>query len=329
MKKTLICLIFAPLFASAQNFNLANEASIGSLQSLFLCDSNTFSYAATVGSNVTWDYSQLAGIFGVVKDVQIKDATLDPEYASFSGAQKTMEIGSTLRTFYSSDASSRISQGFVFNEVSLGNVVASWPVNNELLMNYPFALGSSTSDVFDGTITSTTTGTIPTNGVSVTSADGIGTLLLPGGTSYSNVLRFHLKDSATAIVFNTPVHFVRNQFEYYDFTISNLPIFLYSNIKVQSALLNNSSTLVLSKDQPTTFVGLEENSMDSFTIYPNPVQNKLEIDGSLDPKEITIWDLKGAIQNYTLENSTLDVTQLPAGVYLLKSGVFVKKFIKL
>jgi hypothetical protein len=240
-----------------------------------------------------------------------------------------MEIGSTLRTFYSSDASSRISQGFVFNEVSLGNVVASWPINNELLMNYPFALGASTSDVFDGTITSTTTGTIPTNGVSMTSADGIGTLLLPGGSSYSNVLRFHLKDSATAIVFNTPVHFVRNQFEYYDFTISNLPIFLYSNIKLESALLNNSSTLVLSKDQPTTFVGLEENDIEAFTIYPNPVQNIIQINGNFDPKELSICDLNGAAQNYSLENSTLDVTQLPAGVYFIKSGVFVKKFIKL
>jgi hypothetical protein len=329
MKKVFICLLFAPLFASAQNFNPTNEASIGSLQSLFLCDSNTFSYASTVGSNVTWDYSQLAGIFGVVKDVQIKDATLDAEYASFAGAQKTMEIGSTLRTFYSSDASSRISQGFVFNEVSLGNVVASWPINNELLMNYPFALGASTSDVFDGTITSTNTGTIPTNGVSMTSADGIGTLLLPGGSSYSNVLRFHLKDSATAIFFNTPVHFVRNQFEYYDFTISNLPIFLYSNIKLESALLNNSSTLVLSKDQPTTFVGLEENETEALTIYPNPVQNLIQINGNFDPKELSICDLNGAAQNYSLENSTLDVTQLPAGVYFIKSGVFVKKFIKL
>jgi len=329
MKKILLYLFFAPLFASAQNFNPSNEASIGSLQSLFLCDSNTNSYATTVGSNVTWDYSQLAGIFGVVKDVQIKDATLDPEYASFAGAQKTMEIGATLRTFYSSDASSRISQGFVFNEVSLGNVVASWPVNNELLMTYPFALGSNTTDVFDGTITSTTTGTIPTNGVSVTSTDGIGTLLLPGGNSYSNVMRFHLKDSATAIVFNTPVHFVRNQFEYYDFTMSNLPIFLYSNIKLQSALLNNSSTLVLSKDQATTFVGLEENGMDSFTIYPNPVQNTIEITGNIDPKGVTICDLNGANQRYTLVNSTIEVTQLPAGVYLIKSGALVKKFIKL
>jgi hypothetical protein len=163
----------------------------------------------------------------------------------------------------------------------------------------------------------------------MTSADGIGTLLLPGGSSYSNVLRFHLKDSATAIVFNTPVHFVRNQFEYYDFTISNLPIFLYSNIKLESALLNNSSTLVLSKDQPTTFVGLEENETEALTIYPNPVQNLIQINGNFDPKKLSICDLNGAAQNYSLENSTLDVTQLPTGVYFIKSGVFVKKFIKL
>ena len=86
---------------------------------------------------------------------------------------------------------------------------------------------------------------------------------------------------------------------------------------------------MLSKDQPTTFVGLEENDIEAFTIYPNPVQNIIQINGNFDPKELSICDLNGAAQNYSLENSTLDVTQLPAGVYFIKSGVFVKKFIKL
>jgi hypothetical protein len=282
-----------------------------------------------MGANVTWDFSQIAGIFGVTKDVQILDATQDANYASFAGSTKMYDIGGNLQTFYSSSASGRISQGFVFNEVSLGAVVASWNVDQENLMAYPLSLASNPLiDAFSGTVTSTATGTLPATGSSVTMVDGSGTLLLPGGNSYTNVMRFHLKDSAVASVFGTNVAFVRNVYEYYDFTASNMPIFITMSVDVNSALINNSSTIILSKDQPLTFVGGDEIPMETIQLYPNPAINELYINGATFGDEFKIHDLRGKLIGTGSYDGPIDVTNLIAGVYLLQINGQTVEFIK-
>jgi len=306
------------LTAFSQSFNQGNEASIGNLVSLHLCDSNANILAGTIGNNVTWDFSQIAGIFGVTKDVQINDATLDPNFASYPGASKIYDIGGTLLTFFSSTANDRTSQGFVFNEPALGVVTAAWSTNDQLIMNYPFALGNSTSDNFSGNVTTTATGTIPATGTSMTGVDGLGTLMLPGNNTYNNVVRFHLKDSANASVFGSAVTFVRDVYEYYDFTVGNLPVFITMTVTVNSALFANSSTLILSKDQPTTFVGLEENQANPLVLFPNPVQQSLCIKGINYGEAFQIQNGIGQIVLEGLFDNSIDVTNLANGIYVVK-----------
>jgi hypothetical protein len=329
MKTIYLLIISLPFLSVAQSFDATNEAAIGSLASLHLCDSNANIQANIMGANATWDFSQIAGIFGVTKDVQMLDATLDANYPSFAGSTKMYDIGGNLQTFYSSSANGRISQGFVFNEVSLGAVVASWNVNQENLMAYPLSLASNPLiDAFSGTVTSTATGTLPATGSSVTMVDGSGTLLLPGGNSYTNVMRFHLKDSAVASVFGTNVAFVRNVYEYYDFTVSNMPIFITMSVDVNSALINNSSTIILSKDQPLTFVGGDEILMETIHLYPNPATNELYINGATFGDEFKIHDLRGKLIGTGSYDGPIDVTNLIAGVYLLQINGQTVEFIK-
>jgi len=329
MKTIYLLIISLPFLSVAQSFNATNEAAIGSLASLHLCDSNANIQANIMGANATWNFSQIAGIFGVTKDVQILDATQDPNYASFAGSAKMYDIGGNLQTFYSSSPNGRISQGFVFNEVSLGAVVASWNVDQENLMAYPLSLASNPLiDVFSGTVTSTATGTLPATGSSVTMVDGSGTLLLPGGNSYTNVMRFHLKDSANASVFGTNVAFVRNVYEYYDFTVSNMPIFITMSVDVNSALINNSSTIILSKDQPLTFVGETEINLPSIHLYPNPAVHEIQLDGVIIGDEYAITNLAGILMNTGSYNGSIDVTNLSTGVYLLQINGQTLEFIK-
>jgi hypothetical protein len=217
----------------------------------------------------------------------------------------------------------------VFNEVSLGAVVASWSTDQENLMNYPYGFGANpVLDVFSGTVTSTATGTLPATGTSATLVDGIGTLQLPGGNTYTNVLRFHLKDSAVATVFGTNVAFIRNVYEYYDFTVSNLPIFLTMKVDVNSALIMNSSTVILSKHQPLTFVGLPEDSPSKVTVYPNPATETLTIDGVSQNEPYFITSVTGKIVNSGTYTGPIDVTNLLAGVYLLRINNQTVEFIK-
>jgi hypothetical protein len=329
MKTIYLLIISLPFLSVAQSFNATNEAAIGSLASLHLCDSNANIQANIMGANATWNFSQIAGIFGVTKDVQILDATQDPNYASFAGSTKMYDIGGNLQTFYSSSPNGRISQGFVFNEVSLGAVVASWNVNQENLMVYPLSLASNPLiDAFSGTVTSTATGTLPATGSSVTMVDGSGTLLLPGGNSYTNVMRFHLKDSANASVFGTNVAFVRNVYEYYDFTVSNMPIFITMSVDVNSALINNSSTIILSKDQPLTFVGETEINLPSIHLYPNPAVNEIQLSGVKTGDAYAITNLAGIRMNSGSYKGSIDVTNLSTGVYLLQINGQTLEFIK-
>jgi hypothetical protein len=314
--------------AFSQSFNQGNEANIGNLVSLHLCDSNANILAGTMGNNVTWDFSQIAGIFGVTKDVQIKDASLDPNFASFAGASKVYDIGGTLLTFFSSTANNRTSQGFVFNEPALGVVTAAWNANDQLIMNYPFTLGNSTSDNFSGDVTTSPTGTIPATGTSMASVDGLGTLKLPGNNTYNNVMRFHLTDSANALVFGTAVTFVRDVYEYYDFTVGNLPIFITMTISVNSALFATNSTLILSKDMPTTFVGLDENHDANMVLFPNPANNFLCVKGVNNGVDYSICDGLGQIVLQGTYENTLDVTNLPCGIYAMKINGQVLTFSK-
>ncbi|MFM7664421.1 MAG: T9SS type A sorting domain-containing protein [Bacteroidota bacterium] len=315
MKNITFFFSFLSFCAFSQSFNQGNEASIGNLVSLHICDSNANILAGTIGNNVTWDFSQIAGIFGVTKDVQINDATLDPNFASYPGASKVYDIGGTLLTFFSSTANDRTSQGFVFNEPALGVVTAAWSTNDQLIMNYPFALGNSTSDNFSGNVTTTATGTIPATGASMTSVDGLGTLMLPGNNTYSNVVRFHLKDSANASVFGSPVTFIRDVYEYYDFTVGNLPVFITMTVTVNSPLFANSSTLVLSKDLPTTFVGLNEHQEVHYGVYPNPVNTEIHVEGLNNGAEYQIMNSLGQTVLSGNYWNSIDVTNLSRGLY--------------
>jgi len=317
MKNITIVFFLASFAAFSQNFNQGNEPAIGNQITLHLCDSNANILANTTGNNVTWNFSQIAGIYGVTKTVQLNDATMNPNIASFTGATKVYDIGGTLLTFFSSTANTRTSQGFIFNEPSLGVVTASWNSNSETLMNYPFALGNTSTDNFAGTVNTTATGTIPATGDCMTGVDGSGTLMLPGNHTYTNVLRYHLMDSAIASVFGSSANFIRDVYEYYDFTVGNLPIFLTMTITVNSPLFANSVTLILSKDQPTSFVGLNENSVNAFTVYPNPAENTLQVSGLATDVPYAISNGQGQIVNSGMYAESIDVTNLASGLYFL------------
>jgi hypothetical protein len=123
---------------------------------------------------------------------------------------------------------------------------------------------------------------------------------------------------------------VRNVFEYYDLGTSNLPIFMVVNVNVISALLNNSSTLVLSKDAPTTFVGIDEQTSKSFTIHPNPVVDEVHLTGLFNKDEgYNVTDLSGRTFLTGLANEKINVSTLPSGSYFIRIGATTMKFIKL
>jgi hypothetical protein len=323
-------LLFSCIFGISANaqFNQSNEASIGQNSLMFSCDSSVSNYAGVTGTGVTWDYSQLLGYYGQTRDLQVIDAATSTFNTIFTTSTKGFKVQNAITNFFNSTATERTSQGFVYEEPTLGVLTADFSTNNEKMMNYPYALGNSLTDTFDGMLSFSYAGQ-PQNpscsGNVFTTVDGQGTLLLPGGTSISNVLRYRTTDSIFATVNflgnNLPIELVRNQYEYYDLANSTLPVFMYTRVIIQAqggTTPINKQTIVLSSVLPTAFVGLENTTMSNISMYPNPSEGNIRFSGLTGQASIEIIDLSGkkVFSQHNILNATEILTgNLDKGMY--------------
>lgn len=327
MKKSLLLLsLTASTLVSAQLTQL-NEPSIGESESMYLCDSNYTNYANINGPSVTWDYSQIASYTGEVRTVEVVDPSTTPNAASYGTSTKALKLGDNITTYFNSSASDRVSQGFVFNEPTLGDIIVTFEVDNMTQMNYPFAYGSSFSDYYEGTISYNLglPSTSALTGDAHISVDGSGTLVFPLGVSVANVIRVKSIDTA---VFNEPmilgdIEVVREQYEYYDLATQNLPIFIHTSMTISQVgggtpIATNS--IVLSKYPTENFVGLEENTSAQINIYPNPASDKITLEGiDLENASVTFVNQAGKTVKTVTKNlgSSIDVNDLATGLYIV------------
>lgn len=341
MKKILLFVTLISGSAFGQ-MTQANEPAIGSSATMYLCDSLADNYETVTGTGVTWDYSAIDGIYNVTKNIDVLDATLTAATDSFPGATYAISVGGALISYYSSTPTQRVSQGFLYNEPSFSDpVYAMFSNDNEIVANYPFVVGNTTTDLFDGYF-HWVYNSLPIyetlNGNSEASVDGTGTLLLPQSTTVANVLRYKLIDTSyTTLPLLGPAQLIRTQFEYYDYTNSNLPVFIHSRLAVQTpggaSLIENN--IVLSSVQPTTWVGLNENeAFSSVVIAPNPTSDIINITG-MDLVDATymIHDRSGRlIKSGNVTNGTVEMSDLDAGHYLLtisnNKGTTTKNVVK-
>lgn len=340
MKKILLAgMCLCGVWTQAQ-MTQANEPSIGSAVQMFLCDSNAVTHDAVTGAGVTWDYSDVLGVTGQQRLISVLDATTTAVTDSFPGAVYAIEVENSLTSFYSSTPTERVSQGFLFQEPSFGDVFCMFQNDLETVAQYPFIVGSSYTDNFDGFIHFFYGADVHESLVgSVTYAiDGEGTLLLPQSTSIPNVIRYKLVDTSyTTVPLLNDVELIRTQYEYYDLTNSNLPVFIHTDLIIQppggSPLIQN--TIVLSSVQPTSFVGTDELSSNDFELSPNPVQDVLTIDGNINENtDILIMDQAGRTlyNNAIAHKQTIDMSGFETGVYFVKisnsQGTVTKTVVK-
>jgi len=78
-------------------------------------------------------------------------------------------------------------------------------------------------------------------------------------------------------------------------------------------------------------VSIVETQNDQFNVYPNPVFNQLQFESDLIGEILFIYDLTGKIVFEKLiekENSTIDVSSLNSGIYVLRYGESSQKVVK-
>jgi hypothetical protein len=342
MKKLLLLSAFTPLLGFAQ-MTEANEPTVPSTATLYLCDSNAVRYENVIGTGVTWDYRNLLGVDtdnnGMAETKVLSVQATDPNTVDslFYGSTTKYSIGNLLTTYYAVVQGVKISAGNVFSEPSLGDVFIRWNEENQVLKEYPFNLNNTVQSSFSGRIkVNNPLVSIDTtaSGSGVAKIDGFGTLRLQLN-DYSNVTRYVIQDTLNAVIFNAffgevPIQLVRSWYEYYQYSSSDLPIMVLISISLNSALLNNTSTLVLSKDLPDNNLGFKNNDL-SFKVYPNPTSEVLTI-STEGIFTASISDISGKVMMSNLTSSQVNVGNLPSGMYFLTvssdKGIGTQRIIK-
>jgi hypothetical protein len=287
---------------------------------MYVCDSNYSDFSSTSGTGVTWDFSAITGF----SDVPTKVLTVSapPLGSPYSTSTKSTIIPGFISSYWTSTTTDRTSQGFIFSEATVGDVVIQYDVNEEKIMDYPFAITNTFTDTYSGTLTNPTiaaSGT-PCTGSIVSAIDGLGTLILPGAISMTNVLRHKIIETTNATVFFQPVTITRTQFDYYDVN-SGLPVFTHCSMDVASPVLNTTINLVLSSVQPSVLVGVNENTAMDFMMYPNPTQGSVTVKGDFSSDaSLVVLDQAGrtvSSLNTLTNGSTIDLTSVEKGIYLV------------
>ena len=128
---------------------------------------------------------------------------------------------------------------------------------------------------------------------------------------------------------------VRNGNNLNMYTLSTLGNPNLSCIQVDDVEYSNNSVL-WDKDDWTVYsedciLGIEDNKPISFTIYPNPAQEVLNIEPQQQIDSVKIYNLQGQLIN-EVSSRRIDVSQLSAGLYFVQLAIdgktVTKKFIK-
>src|SRR5690554_3074044 len=329
MKRNLL-LVASVLFGGSAfaQFVESNAPAVGDAATLYIVDSLAPNYAAETGASATWDYSATLGYQNETRDIQILDPTSTGNATSYPLSTKAQDIANFLLNYSTDDATGRVSQGFVFTEASLGEVVARFETDQAQLYTYPMDLGTAIVDTYAGEVGFTIgiiPQTAPMTGNLVAEVDGKGTLKL-WGNDYTDVLRYKIMDTMHVTITGLgAMTMAREQYEYYDHSISNLPIFVHTRVQFGQAGGTPMSDIsfVLSKDAPTEFVSVTKNELEKTAVYPNPATENLNIQlpSSIESANVEISDALGRIVYSAAVDAsvkTVDVSNMNKGIYIVK-----------
>tara|TARA_B100000508_G_scaffold141093_1_gene146620 strand:- start:138816 stop:139853 length:1038 start_codon:yes stop_codon:yes gene_type:complete len=330
MKKNLLLaasLIFGA--TSFAQFTQTNEPTIGDGTTLYVIDSMAPNFDAETGAGASWDYSTYGGYDNDSRVLTVLDPTSTANASDFPTSTATLDIQNFLKTYTTSSATERVSQGFVYTDADLGDIVVVLDTDDALQYQYPFALSDNFTDAFEGTATFDIGGgpqTAPAAGELTASVDGTGTLTLADGVSYSDVTRYKLIDSTTVNVqLLGEFTLLRTQYEYYDLANSSLPVFVHTTVSFgQGGAPISEFSLVLSAEDPAYVLDVEENNiLESTRLYPNPASSEINVvlPNNVEDAQITIVDAVGRqVYSGTINsmNQQVDVSSLNEGMYFVQ-----------
>jgi hypothetical protein len=324
MKKVLLSLLSViSLGAFAQTITVDDTVSTGVSQIYYTADSSAADLDAITGAAVTWDYS---GLQGYSNGGPLIDTIKAAANTSFASATYHDDMSGGASNYFKNFADSIVSYGYTF-EVD-GNLVNIMHNSDPLkTAEFPMSLGSTFNDSIYGEC-EIYSQLFDTYGGATVTADGTGTLLL-GDSTYTNVIRVKLLEEL--VVDSTFIGFplndwvtgtvTRTMYSYFDFSTSNMPLFLHGTIAVATNVVTGEYKAVYSVvDLSWLDASFGEETIEAINIYPNPAEKEINIT-STDVDELMVVNTLG--QTVTLitkpnATETVDVSNLESGIYFVK-----------
>lgn len=125
-------------------------------------------------------------------------------------------------------------------------------------------------------------------------------------------------DGSSFILFEQPNDDGRNVYDGFSSVVSQTPD---GNPCMAFAGRNNSSPVNLYFDAQNSTLAINENSLDGFKFYPNPVNSEINLSTNGKLENVAIFSLLGQQVSNTkinLDKTAIDVSALTSGVYLMK-----------
>lgn len=269
------------------------------------------------GTNQTWNFSafpQTTVTFN--PDVSTyTTASSEPSFSLFPGstlAEKT-NYGNT--RFYRSTTNSPYQ--FEMMGVFDSGTIQTY-TNTMVKYTWPFSYGNSFTDNWSGPIGGPgSSGSV--TGTKLCTGSGTGTLVLPGGYSYPNVLQVKTTETISMVYANT-FSVTMTAYSYFHGS-TKFPLLTVSYAGNNGIIYANKSITV----------GLTDYNFDAaFAIYPNPAKNNFQVNLSNSKSEfcqVQIINIGGQLVktcdlgSNTLIETTINIEALPPGIYVVKTSL--------
>jgi hypothetical protein len=330
MKKiyfNLFAVLFLSQISNAQlSLSQTNyEPIVGDTNKAYLVDTglvNIKTINAVTGSNALWDFSSLSVLGNSITSTIYTSTASASSATNFPGSTFVQSNSNFFKSVVTPSAQTEL----------LGSALIGASLNftnSAIVSKYPFTYPNNYTDSYSGTVTYTSNGTF--SGSITVNADGTGTLNLPGGQVFTNVLRVKSTQNTVAnnVIPFIPVTVRVTNYDYYHAS-QKYPIF---NVNYNSiAILTPTITATIRANVKSTIVGINENTLlnQNLVMYPNPAKDYFNfnlINTTNEIVNVTIYNTLGQLVktinlgNEAVIQKAIVISDLKSGIYIVKTSL--------
>jgi hypothetical protein len=279
----------------------------------------TVAVPGPAGANVVWDFS------GLVTSTAVSGYTaVTTTNANYPNANVTVNGPASENAHYKSTAGELMFYG---GNINAGTISGTMTYTNPAVeAKYPMSLNTTSTAPTSGSMQVTSPPIAATfTGTSHVIADGTGTIILPGGGTYTDVIRVVASQSFVANAGFVSANIERHLYNYYAPTIK-APVVSVALISATVTGSGASTNTIVMRNKnapgviPTVTVGISETGADAgIIVSPNPTADRIIFSNVSDASKLRMFDLTGKQVAATAVHSAacvVDAAELPAGVYI-------------